>query len=421
MHNLQIHALRLLAFFGIAALTSTSSFAGTGAVRNTSARIGLMQIFDFSIPASQKISNGPRYDFVWGAGAPSYWYSKQPSLIASRYTIFMQNAGGQDFGRHPDWVLYNCTSNGTPTRIPAYMQAGAYGTATPVDIHNPAVITDSVHKFAAAAIGGGYNALAIDQVVFQNIMGGNAGPGSYGCGVWQGSRFVRRYTSQRDGQWAADVVNWVKTAKSIITTDRNIAPHRLKLAINHPAGNTANPLEQQLLANTDMSLSEVGFSYYGHYTTLPTAFIVALNYMIYEQAHGVTALVIDKFVQKLPLTPIQREWAIGTYLMGNNGNALLYATYGGGGTGGYAKEYYYSEYGTNMGAACGPVTGSRPIYQRKFANGLIVVNSDTATHLASLPVAHFYRDIEGRRVTNPLVIRGTDAYVMMTTPGTGCH
>ncbi len=379
-----------------------------------------MQIFDFNMSSSQKAADGPRYRFVWGASQPSAWYTNNRSLIAARYTIFMQAAAGQNFTTHPDWVLYNCTSNGTPTHIPAYMQAGAYGTQTPVDIHNPAVISDSVHRYASAAIAGGYNALAIDQVLFQNIMGGNAGAGSYGCGIWQGSTFVRRYASKADGQWALDVVNWVKTAKAILTTDPIIAPHHLKLSINHPAGSTSNPREQQLLASADLALNEVGFSNYGYYNKSSSLFLQALNYMVYEQAHGVTALLIDKFVQTAPLSAIQREWVVGTYLMGNNGNALLYATYGGLGAGGYGQEYYYPEYGTNIGAPCGPVTGGPQIYQRRFANGLVVVNADIAAHSAGIPLNHRYADIDSRALTNPLAIRATDAFVLTTLAGTGC-
>lgn len=398
----------------------SGSSTATNGVRDTTGRIGLMQIFDFNISSSQKVADGPRYDVVWGANQASSWRANQPSLNAARYDIFMQDAGGQDFTSHPDWVLYNCTSSGTPTHIKAYMQAGLYGTNTPVDIHNPAVISDSVHRAASAAIASGYTALAVDQVVFSNIMGGNAGAGSYGCGVWQGNTFVRRYASRGDSHWALDVVNWVKTARTILTTDSGLAPHHLKVIINHPAASTSNPLEQQLLASTDMALNEVGFTNYGYYKKSSSQFATSLNYMLYEQAHGVTALLIDKFVQSGPLTPVQREWAIGTYLMGNNGNALLFASYGGLGTGGYGREYYYSEYGTNLGAACGAATGGPTIYQRKFQNGLVVVNASTASSSASLPLIHVYSDIEGRKVTNPLPIAGTDAYVLTTTPLTGC-
>lgn len=77
-----------------------------------------------------------------------------------------------------------------------------------------------------------------------------------------------------------------------------------------------------------------GFSDYDNYTKEPARFATSLNYMAYAQAHGVTALLIDKFIQSGALTAIQREWAVGTYLMVNNGNALMYATYGGLGTGG---------------------------------------------------------------------------------------
>lgn len=427
MEFFKCNLFRLVAFFAVAALASTSSLAGVArtsgrtAVASTSARIGVMQIFDSYISSSQKMADGPRYDFVWGSYTPpAPWYAQNSSLIASQYSIFMSAAAGQDFIIHPDWVLYNCLADGTPTHTPAYMQAGAYGRATPVDIHNPDVISDSVHRFAASAIHNGYNALAIDQVLYSNIMGGNAGVGSYGCGVWQGNTFVRRYASKADRQWSLDVVNWVKTAKSIITTDPAIAPYRLKLAINHPGGNPSEPRDQQLVANVDMGLNEIGFTNYGGYIRLPYLFSQTLNFSRYEQAHGVTAMLIDKFSQTYPLTATQREWAVGTYLMANDGNALLYTTYGGSGGGGYNTEHYLSEYGTHLGLPCGVVTGGPQMYQRRFDNGLVVVNADTSSHSATLPAMHPYTDIEGRPVTNPLTLQPTDAFVLTTSAGTGC-
>lgn len=392
---------------------------------STLGRVGLLQVFDFHMTSAQRATDGPRYDLVWGANYPSAWHTNHPSLIASYYYIIEQSDATHNLAwyqaYHPDWILYNCTSTGTPTRTPAYMQAGAYGTNVPLDIQNPAVVSFQIRTLAAPpAISGGFNALAMDQVVFANIMGGNAGTGSYGCGIYQGSTFVRRYASKSDSRFTADVVNWVKIAKSILTTDAVIAPHHLKLIVNHPAGSISSSYEQQLIANVDAGLNEVGFSNYGNYTKSSSQFATSLSYMIYLQAHGVMALLIDKFVQSGALTSIQREWAVGTYLMGNNGNALMYATYGGYGTGGYGQEYYYSEYSKNIGTPCGAVTGGPVIYERKFQNGLVVVNASTSAASASLPLGHTYSDIEGRTVTNPLPVPGTNAFVMTTLAGTGC-
>ncbi len=392
---------------------------------STLGRVGLLQVFDFNMTSAERTADGPRYDLVWGANYPAAWYTNHPSLIASRYFIIEQSDPAHNLTwyqtYHPDWILYNCSSTGTPTRTPAYMQAGAYGTNVPLDIENPDVVSFEIRTLAAPpAIASGYNALAMDQVVFSNIMGGNAGTGSYGCGIWEGSTFVYRYKSKSDSQWTADVVNWMKIAKSILTTDPVIAPHHLKLVVNHPAGNTSNAYEQQLIANVDASLNETGFSNYGNYTKSASLFATSLKYMTYLQAHGVMSLIIDKFVQTAALTPVQREWAVGTYLMGNNGNALMYATYGGLGTGGYGTEYYYPEYSTNMGIPCGAFSGGPQIYQRAFQNGLVVVNAGTTAASATLPLGHVYTDIEGRTVTNPLSVPGTNAFVMTTLAGTGC-
>lgn len=386
------------------------------------ARIRLHQVFSFGISSAQAVAEGPRYDLVWGASNPTAWRANHSQLLASRYFIMEQSDASHNLGyyqaNHPDWILYNCTASGTPTRSPAYMQAGAYGTNVPLDIHNPAVVNFQVRSLAIPpAIAAGYNALAIDQVLFANIMGGNAGRGSYGCGIYQGGTFVRRYNSKSDSRWASDAVNWVKTAKSIV----NGEPHHLKLVVNHPAGSTASFLELELLANVDAALSELGFTNYGAYKRSASLFATVLNYQIYAQAHGVIPLIIDKFIQREALTPVQREWVVGTYLMANNGKLLLYATNGGYGTGGYGTLHYYPEYGTNMGSACGRPSGGPAIYQRRFTNGLVVVNASTSSAIATLPSNHRYRDIINRTVTPALLVGPTDAYIMMTLPGTGCR
>ncbi len=387
----------------------------------SAAQIRLHQVFSFRISAAQAVAEGPRYDLVWGATTPTAWRARHPQLLASRYFIMEQSDPAHNLAyyqsNHPDWVLYNCTAGGTPTRVPAYMQGGAYGTNVPLDIHNSAVINFQVRSLAIPpAVAAGYNALAIDQVLFSNIMGGNAGSGSYGCGIYQGGTFVRRYNGRSDSRWASDTVNWVRIAKSIV----NAEPHHLKLVVNHPAGSTASGLEQELLANVDAALSELGFTNYGGYKRSASLFATALNYQIYAQAHGVIPLIIDKFVQRTALSPIQREWVVGTYLMANNGKLLLYATSGGYGTGGYGTIHYYPEYGTNMGRACGGVSGGPAIYQRRFTNGLVIVNASTSPAVARLPSNHHYADIISRAVAAVQVVPGTDAFVLLTTPGTGC-
>jgi len=412
---------------GTAAALSTAAPVGTanGLISSTSGRIGLFQAFDFHMTAAQRIAAGPRYDVVWGGNYPAQWLTKHASIVVSYYFIMEQSDPKHTLAwyqaNHPDWILYNCTSSGTPTHTVAYMPGQ---TSVPLDIRNPSVVDFQIRTMAAPpVIASNYTALAVDQVVFTIPMGGNAGAGSYGCGVYQGSNFVTRYTGKKDPAWASDTVNWVKAAKGILTSDPAIAPHHIKLIINHPAGNISDPNEQSLLANVDAAVNEVGFSDYGNYTKEPARFATSLDYMTYEQSQGVTALVIDKFIQSGKLTAIQREWSIGTYLMGNNGSALLYATYGGLGTGGYGLEYYYPEYTTAMGAPCGAVykdSSSPDVYERAFENGFVAVNAGTKTTEAAHLPTHVYTDIESRTVVNPLLVPKTDSYVMTTVAGTGC-
>jgi len=138
----------------------------------------------------------------------------------------------------------------------------------------------------------------------------------------------------------------------------------------------------------------------------------------------VATLIIDKFTQdKGTITSNHLEYAMATYLMGNEQGAALFASP----NDGYGLEQYHPEYSTAIGAPCGDYYGGATydsanpqIYYRKFANALIVVNSGSlprASEVAKLPSGHSYKDLEGRSVTNPLTVASNDAYVLLTTSG----
>jgi hypothetical protein len=283
------------------------------------------------------------------------------------------------------------------------------------------------------AIAHGFNALAIDQFDFNNFMeagnpqfGQTVYAGHYACGIWSGTSFVRRYNGPKDPAWTSDSLAWMKNARNIFKTDTTLAPHHIALIVNHPFGYAGNPKEQELIANVDALMDETGFANYGYYQHQQDAglFKQTVDYMIAAQKAGVAALIIDKFaLDKNTITADHLEYAIATYLMGDEQGAALYASPGNG----YGAEQFHPEYSTAVGAPCGDYYGgaahdpSNPqIYYRKFANALVVVNSGSlprTSERATLPLGHTYRDLEGRPVSNPLTVDSNDAYVLLTTNG----
>jgi hypothetical protein len=326
--------------------------------------------------------------------------------------------------------LYACQPDGTPTHDLAYFGTGFHD--VPLDISNPDVVTYQMQQIGPFMIQNGYNALAADNVEFINYSTGpnpEFGEGApqqgwYGCGTWQGNTFVRRYSTghnKADPNWTTDTLNWLAKVHSILNTDPTLAPHHLKFLVNHPPySSTPNAPEQQMLQNVDGMLDENGFTAYGRLYT-GAQFMNTLNWMEYTQNHNVAMFITDYFcfgsscsTDASTLTPSQVDWALATYALGNNGGAGVYISPKTGGV--YS---YRSEYSQRYGTPCGGFQIQGTLVFRKFSGGLAIANSGTSAQSFSLP-AHAYQDIEGRTIGNPLMVNGTDAYMLLLPGGGGC-
>ncbi|MDQ2866462.1 MAG: hypothetical protein M3R51_09575, partial [Candidatus Eremiobacteraeota bacterium] len=404
----------------------------TTIMKSTPGTFGLMQIFDQFTPniisAPQAQADGPRYGVTWGArpGMAPSWTAKNASLIATYYMPQETDASPVGWGdaghtyawwktNHPDWILYACDAAGTPTSTPAYI--AELPNNVPLDIHNPEVVAYQIQTAAHYAIAENYNGIAFDEVLFENVTGTGVGSGYYGCGIYSNGSFVRRYSGVHDANWEADTIAWVKAAHSILANDSVIGPHHLKMVINHPAGSISDPNEQAILANTDADLDETGFSDYGNYHASFSLFKTTVDWMRYAQAHGTAPLIVDNYSQHTALTPLQTEYSVATYLMGNEGGSGLFT----GNSSSYGAEQYLPQYQAQLGAPCGDYYGdsqSPAIFYRSFANALVVVsNGSSASEYAHLRSGHTYVDLMGRPVSNPMLVASGDAYVLLTTNG----
>ncbi|HEY8314976.1 MAG TPA: hypothetical protein VIG51_12515 [Candidatus Baltobacteraceae bacterium] len=402
---------------------------------STLGRIGLFQIFDYNMSAAQARSAAAHDDFVWGSGiggngATSVsWNQGNPRIVNARYFVQGTDAGlsRHDLGwfktHHPSWIVYDCDANNRPTRTVAH-QPGLPD-YTPLDITNPRAIAYQIHEVGTFAIAHGNNAIGADQTLFFDYDGGQH-PGWFGCGVYRNGSFVRRWGASQGGfpnydpRWSYDTAQWVKSAKRLLATDPTLAPHHLKLIVNHPAGNVNDPNERTLLQNVDAVLDEPGFSNYGKYAVSPASFFrTTLDYVEYAQSLGVSVLETDKFGGGNSVTKPQLSWAIATYLLGNEGKAELSVT-----PGPYGSEFYYPEYGTihsRLGKPCGryTVAGNGVLYMRRFSGGFVVVNSGGIGTISASLAAPSLSDLVGRHVSNPLLVKPYDSYVLLS-PGNGC-
>lgn len=406
-------------------------------LRSTYGRIGLAQIFDYfpndgtSMSASQIAADASRYDMVWASFDPAPWRGGNPQALVSRYYITEEDnepISGHNLQwwqqNHPDWILYACDSSGNPTTDIAYSPGDGFPDV-PLDMHNPAVVQYQIQSLISYATANGYNAIALDNVDFTDIMqGGNpelgqtVKPGEYGCGIEnQDGTFTKIYQSTTDPTWTSDILNWVENARAAANSAG------LALIVNHPIGATGNANEATLIRNIDVMLDESGYSDYGNYAPFASTY----TYAEWVESQGVGFTVIDRWTNNNQTAPTsdQLEYSIATYLMANEGNEDLYVSANNSAGTGYGAEQYHQEYATPIGQPCAAMYGgssydpSNPaIYYRRFAGGMAIVNASASTpEQAKLPTDHTYTDLEGRTVTNPLTVNADDAYVLTTTNG----
>jgi hypothetical protein len=415
-----------------AAVTATPTTAppassSSARIPSTVGRIGLLQVFDYHngyMSSSTIQRNGRRYDAVWASLSPRAWAAAHPRMIVSNYFIMgldQYSVTGHHLswwqGNHPDWILYACTASGAPTHDIAYM-TGVNVPDMPLDIHNPQAVAYQVNTMATYAKAAGYNALAVDQVVFFNIYhGGNPAfgqtrkSGEYGCGSWHGATFQRRYKAGADPAYIADVVAYVRQARSILHS------RGMTLVVNHVAGSLEDRNERELLANTDAVLNETGFSDYGRYASRPSLTNVTLTWSRYAQSQGVAVLTVDKFINySAGITGQPLEFSIATYLLANQGAELLFV----GGLHGYGTLQYHSEYDAPVGKPCADVSGGPAVFWRRFSGGIAVVNSSTSSATFTLPNGKSYKDLETHAsISGTLRAAPMSGYVLLTSSN-GC-
>jgi hypothetical protein len=412
---------------------------------DTTGRFGLLQINDAygrnnaGMTSGQIQTEAPHTDSVWGAFQPAAWNAAHPGMIVSRYVLPNEDVrliSGHDLtwwqANHPDWILYACKSDGTPTHDVAASGTGFGDVA--LDIHNPSVVDYQIRQLVGPnMIQQGYNTIAADNITFVNYLFDpvtGAASKAYGCGVWQGNTFVRRYgpatggefDQDLDGNFTADLINWLRQARSILSTDPTLAPHHFKIIVNHPfVGSSPTATEQTMLQYVDGALDEAGFTHYGE-RVLGGNFITTLNWAQYTQSHGIAIFFADYFcvgsnscpTDPSALTGSQIDWALAGYALANNGGANVYISPGGG-----AIYTYRSEYADRYGTPCGGYSAlGNNVFTRRFSNGFAVVNAGSTSQSVQLP-AHTYTDIGGRAVSNPLMVSGSDAYMLLTS-GNGC-
>ena len=370
----------------------------------------MFQPFDGYIPGWQATQDASRYTLTWGTDKPNAWIQGNHRINGTYYMAYDTDADVTAFGdlghslgwwqqsSHPDWVLYKCDQ-----RTPAWV--GGLPDNVPLDISNPQVVQYQMALVSPYMMANGYNSFAADVMSLTNGQGG--------CGVWTHNHtvWVKKFSGQQvDPKWAAATQYWAAYAQWYL--------HSLPLPIPFLANapNWAPPGDQaqkELISHLDGFQDEGGFTAFGNHLINDAGFRLKIWWAQYIQAQGKAFLVTDLWKGAEP-NPVQRDFAIATYLMGKyHQAAMVTAQYGS-----YGVEHYWPEYDSAIGSPCADMYATQGVYFRKNTSSLVIVNTSTSAVDVTLPhPASSYTDIEGRPIHQPLSVEPDDGWVLLTQNG----
>lgn len=351
--------------------------------------IHLIQMFDYDIAPDQITPQRAQpIDLVWGADANpaklQAWRRANPGIVLSLYLSFerdsQQHALSYWQQSHPDWILYQCDR-----KTPAYLNQQA---AVPLDFSNSAVQQWQLATFGGQAQRLGYDALAVDDVNVRNVGGA--------CGHYEGRRWVPLYSgAASDRRWSQQVIVWLRTMQQRL----HHLSHPLDLIVALAVGGapSEDASVQALLNSIDVVVLADGFSA----RTRAADWLNAIRLMEQVQQQHKAIYIVNQFTpppHQFSLDSQQVQWALASYLMGQEAHAGLYI----GKEQQFGTYLYYPSYAAQVGAPLGQmysvaVGRSGVVYLRDFSQGESLVNPDgQQSYQVRLPAGRLYSNLEGQ-------------------------
>ncbi len=367
--------------------------------------IHLVQIFSYNINDPASIAK--YYDFVWGADQQKLaaFHAGNPNILLSYYLPFHRDSGtftNPDLGKshdlahwkslHPDWILYQCDRT-----TPAFEDNNPN---MPLAFSNPAVVNWQVQTYAQPASEAGYDAIAADNVNFENLYGA--------CGYYQNGKWVQRYSGQQDDpQWRADIVTWTAHMQRAL----HELKHPLALIPNFGLGTIApnDSSVQQFIHHVDGILDEQGFTNYGNGFITDASWVQYINLIKSVQHLNKPYYIINEF-NTSQISHEQMQWALASYLMGKDHLAAVFIS----GTQQYGSDLRYPEYNANIGTPNGNMYQDQQVYWRKYSNGIVIVNpSSTSSYTVKLNAQ--YVDLYGNHISQSLTLQPHSGIVLLNS------
>lgn len=391
--------MRVLLAGLFALLSATAAWAHDGSVTarsgpfpKTKKNIHLEMVFN--TPSDIDQESGV-VDLVWG----SYLPTTPPAMYNSSYIPFSLDDFKNDVSwyqqNHPDWLAYECDRT-TLAYYPGSDRA-------PLDFANPAVQAYQQANWIDQPLAAGYQSIAVDLLHLTNDQGR--------CGHFdlQGS-WVKQYSGKlNDKHYRRDVLAWEKLMLQHIHAYNGTAT--MQVNVTYDFGTLFSDDNLKLMTTADLLFDERGFTNWGdsRNVSTPDEWTTIVQKLQEVQAHGLCYMTNGQEPgSNADITPAERQWVIGNYLLVRNNCTYMYMT----GQQDYGALVVFPEYAADFGSPAGDMTLVQGAWERLYSSGLTLVNPYDATAVVDLPRGH-WTDVDGNPVTSPVTLQHQTALVLL--------
>jgi hypothetical protein len=335
-------------------------------------------------------------DVVWGSCTPN----QPPGVYNSSYMpFFVDNRAGFDVAwyqaHHPDWLAYKCD------RVTlAYLDDKHQ---PPLDFANPAVQAYQWSVWVDGPLSQGYPSIAIDLLHLTNNFGR--------CGHFDGSNWVQEYNGETDqAKYRHDVLAWESATYKHIHGQTPTATMQVNVSYDPDESLADN---QKLMTTTDLLFDERGFTNYGNIPNYPTPELweAIREQILYDQSQKVCYMINGEEPSD-DITPDERQWAIGNYLLVRDNCTYMYMT----GQQDYGDLVTFFEYGKHFGHPTGDMQLTQGAWERPYSKGLTLVDPFDSGATVDLPPGSWV-DVNGNPVSSPVNLAPHTALLLLKAPG----
>lgn len=395
----------LLAALSLAICASSSAFAAeparSGPFPKTQDGIHLEQVFNLQqfLHGTWDEETGV-VDQVWGS-----YSATQPAGMYNAFYIpfsvddgFSSNSHTVDWylANHPDWLEYACDKSTLAFQFGDDQRA-------PLDFANPDVRATQWSSAIDPALVQGYQSVAVDELSLFNDF--------HRCGHFDSAHhWVQQYSgNETDVRFRRDVLRWQSLTYRHIHRQSRTATMQLNRPYDPRASVDDNHL---VMTTTDLLFDEGGFTNYGlDGDNYPSSdeWETIVGYLDYVQSQGVCYTTNGEEPEATEdITPAERQWVIGNYLLVKNNCTYMYMTH----AQGYGDVVTFPEYDIAIGRPKGAKFQTQGIWERKFTGGLTLVNPYDTTAVVTLPHGH-WKDVNGGAVTSPVTLPHQSALILL--------